>query len=154
MGVSNDDPKLNGSFARECGFSYPLICDIDLTVSVAYGAAPDKNAGKANRIAVLVDREGIVQKIWNNVDARTFPQECFDSLPPAPPPKPPYVKPGLQVNMEKLPPERKLKCEFCGFKYNTAALPVSNRGECPKCLAMPTKATDYAKPVYAVSSSG
>ena len=79
-GVSNDDTKQNASFARECRFSFPLICDVDLSISVAYGAAESISAASASRIAVLVDSRGIVERVWTDVDARTFPQECLDSL--------------------------------------------------------------------------
>jgi hypothetical protein len=138
IGVSNDDQSKNTAFARECGFSFPLICDVDLSVSVAYGAAKDKSAGKADRIAVLVNRDGVVEQIWQTVDAKTFPQTCLDGLKEPPPPPEPYVKPGLSCNMDKMPPELKLTCEFCGFKWNTRAVPHTNKGECPKCLGMPT----------------
>lgn len=57
-GVSNDPEDANGKFAGECGFSYPLICDTSLAVSVAYGAAADASAKSSSRIAVLVAKDG------------------------------------------------------------------------------------------------
>lgn len=87
MGVSNDPPEANGKFAGECGFSYPLICDTGMEVSVAYGAAASTSAGSSARICVLVEKEddglGIVYNVKDvhmKVDARKFPQEFLDSL--------------------------------------------------------------------------
>ena len=72
-------PK-NADFASGCGFSYPLVCDTDLAVSVAYGAAADASAGSAKRIAVLVGLDGNVAQVWPSVDARGFPAECLAGL--------------------------------------------------------------------------
>ena len=41
VGVSNDSKSKNAKFARECRFTYPLICDESLSISLAYGAATD-----------------------------------------------------------------------------------------------------------------
>ena len=80
VGVSNDKKEKNANFASECGFSYPLICDTDLAVSVAYGAAASATAGSASRIAVLINENGKVKSYWPAVDARKFPEECLASL--------------------------------------------------------------------------
>jgi len=85
VGVSNDGVEKNSEFARECGFSYPLICDTGLAISVAYGAAADSSASSAKRMAVLIDWEGKVEQVWPSVDARSFPTECLQSLREPPP---------------------------------------------------------------------
>ena len=84
VGVSNDPVAANDKFACEYGFSYPLICDESLTVSVAYGAAADTQASASKRIAVLVGKEGagfVVKDVWMKVDARAFPKELLANLP-------------------------------------------------------------------------
>ena len=83
VGVSNDAESANGKFAGECGFSYPLICDTSLAVSVAYGAAADSSAKSSSRIAVLVAKDGAaftVKEVFMKVDARAFPAELLASL--------------------------------------------------------------------------
>ena len=80
MGVSTDPAPANEKFASECGFSYPLICDENLAVSVAYGAAADATAKSASRIAVLVDPAGKVKEYYPSVDARKFPEEMLARL--------------------------------------------------------------------------
>jgi peroxiredoxin Q/BCP len=131
VGVSNDDADANGAFATSCGFEFPLLCDTKNLVSVAYGAAASAGAEKATRCAVLIDRDGVVKQVWPSVDARTFPDECLAGLPEPPPPPEPYQKPTLQLNMDKLPPAKKMVCAGCGFKWNSGAY---TKPECPKCL--------------------
>ena len=62
------------------GFTFPLLSDVSLEVSVAYGAAADTSAGNADRIAVLVGQDGLVKRVWSQVDARKFPQTCLDEM--------------------------------------------------------------------------
>ena len=80
VGVSNDAADANGKFASECGFTYPLLCDTDLKVSMAYGAASSPTAGMASRIAVLIDAAGKIEQYHAKVDARAFPTTLLESI--------------------------------------------------------------------------
>lgn len=80
LGVSNDAADKNSTFASEMGFTFPLLCDTSLAVSVAFGAASSSSDGKASRIACLVDEAGKVKGYYPKVDARAFPAECLKSL--------------------------------------------------------------------------
>jgi len=131
VGVSTDDQATNAEFAKQQGFEFQLICDDLRSVSMAYGAAKSANA-TASRMAVLIDRDGNVEKVWSSVDARKFPDEALASLKEPPPPPPPYVKPGLTANADRLKPEQRLQCSSCGFKWSTLAY---DKPKCPKCLA-------------------
>ena len=84
VGVSNDGVEANAKFASEQGFSFPLLCDTDLRISMAYGAAKSADAGKAARIAVLIDSSGTVEQYWPSVDARAFPATLIETLADAP----------------------------------------------------------------------
>jgi len=134
VGVSTDDQAANAEFAKQQGFEFPLLCDDLRAVSMAYGAAANAQA-TASRMAVLIDRDGKVEKVWPSVDARKFPEEALASLKEPLPPPPPYVKPGLTANMDKLKPEQRLKCSVCSFKWSTLAY---DKPACPKCLAKDT----------------
>jgi len=81
VGVSNDGVAENCAFASSCSFRYPLICDESLAISIAYGAAKDASAASASRMAVLIDREGNVAKVWASVDPKTFPETALKELP-------------------------------------------------------------------------
>ena len=77
--MSNDSVAKNNEFATSCSFSFPLICDEDLSMSIKYGAAT-AGAKSASRKAVLVAPDGKVTKYYDQVDARAFPEECVKSL--------------------------------------------------------------------------
>lgn len=79
VGVSNDSVSKNAEFATSCSFSYPLLCDEDLSVSIKYGAAT-AGAKSASRKAVLIAPDGTVAKYYDTVDARAFPEECVKAL--------------------------------------------------------------------------
>ena len=80
IGCSNDPVEKNAAFAKENGFTFPLICDTDLAVSVAYHAAPDASAGKANRVAVLIGANGQIEEYFGQVNAQEFPAELLAKL--------------------------------------------------------------------------
>ena len=69
-----------GAAVADEGFTFALLSDVSLEVSVAYGAAADTSAGNAGRIAVLVGQDGLVKRVWSTVDARKFPKTCLDEM--------------------------------------------------------------------------
>ena len=73
FGISNDDAEANGRFAKDNGFSFPLLCDTSLEVAIAYGAARAGDAA-AQRVAVLIDGEGRIEKYFATVDPSSFPR--------------------------------------------------------------------------------
>lgn len=80
VGCSNDDVTLNKKFAEEQGFTYPLLCDTTLAVAIAFGAAADSSAGKAARIAALIDETGMLIKYWNPAGKGEFPGQVLSEL--------------------------------------------------------------------------
>ena len=80
VGCSNDDVTLNKKFAEEQGFMYPLLCDTTLAVAIAFGAAADSSAGKAARIAALIDETGMLIKYWNPAGKGEFPGQVLSEL--------------------------------------------------------------------------
>lgn len=84
LGVSFDTPAENAAFVAKHHFPYPILCDTDRSVGVAYGAATDGKAGHAKRITVLVRPDGIVERIWDKVDVRSHPGDVLDAIKAAP----------------------------------------------------------------------
>jgi thioredoxin-dependent peroxiredoxin len=85
LGVSADDIASHRKFADKYGLSFPLLADIDTTVSQLYGVWKEKNyAGRTymgvNRETFLIDKEGIVRKIWPKVKAAEHAQEVLESI--------------------------------------------------------------------------
>jgi len=80
VGCSNDDDTKNSAFASEQGFSFPLLCDTDLTVAIAYGAAADASAGKASRIAALIGEDGKILQSWDPAGKGEFPAKALAAV--------------------------------------------------------------------------
>ena len=52
-----------------------------MSVCVAYGAAPDKSATKAARVAALIDGDGKILKYYDPAGKGEFPAEVLAELP-------------------------------------------------------------------------
>jgi thioredoxin-dependent peroxiredoxin len=77
--VSFDTPAQNKAFAEKYHFTFPLICDTDRTIGTAYGANTDPQKG-AQRVGVVIDREGVIKEWHARVDARGWPAEVVKTL--------------------------------------------------------------------------
>ena len=81
LGVSFDDARANTNFRTKHRFPFPLLCDQERSMAIAYGAADDAKAAYARRIAVLIDERGKVVKSWDRVNPRSFAAEALAALP-------------------------------------------------------------------------
>jgi peroxiredoxin Q/BCP len=80
MGVSFDTPAENRAFAEKFQFDYPLLCDTDRAMGVAYGAAASDSAKNAQRIGVVVGPDGRIREWLPKVDPKTFPRDVLQRL--------------------------------------------------------------------------
>lgn len=80
LGASFDSTARNKAFADKFGFNFPLLCDTERKLGVAYGAADDSRAGSARRISYLIGKDGRVKKAWAQVDAGRHPAEALEEL--------------------------------------------------------------------------
>ena len=80
LGVSFDSVGDNGAFAEKFQFNFPLLCDTERTLGVAYGAAEDARARTAKRISYLIGKDGRVRKAWGKVDAASHPAQVLAEL--------------------------------------------------------------------------
>jgi thioredoxin-dependent peroxiredoxin len=79
LGVSFDTPAENKKFAEKYSFNFPLICDTDRTIGTAYGANVDPHKG-AQRVGVVIDRDGKIKEWHARVDARAWPAAVVGTL--------------------------------------------------------------------------
>jgi peroxiredoxin Q/BCP len=79
LGVSFDSPADNKKFAEKFHFNFPLICDTDRTIGTAYGANTDPAKG-AQRVGVVIDKDGKIAQWHARVDARAWPAEVVRTL--------------------------------------------------------------------------
>ena len=80
LGASFDSQEKNAKFAQKFGFEFPLLCDTDRKLGLAYGAADDASAGSAKRITYLIGKDGKVRKAYPKVNAAAHPEEVLKDL--------------------------------------------------------------------------
>lgn len=79
-GISFDTVEQNRAFAEKFGFSFPLLCDTDRKVGIAYGAADSEKDQYARRIAYVIDENGRIAQAHPKVDASSYPAEQLAAL--------------------------------------------------------------------------
>jgi peroxiredoxin Q/BCP len=80
LGASFDDVDENAKFAAKYKFNFPLLCDTDRSIGLAYGAASSPSDEYAKRIAYLIDENGKIAEAHPKVDARNYPKEQLARL--------------------------------------------------------------------------
>ena len=70
----------NHAFREKFNFPFPLLCDTDRKVGLLYGACNSSRADFARRMGYLIDSDGVIQKAFRDVDARTFPEQVLAQL--------------------------------------------------------------------------
>lgn len=77
LGISFDTVQENAAFARKFAINYPLLCDVDRKIGLAYGACKSETESYAQRIAYVIDAQGKIENVFEKVDARQFPEEAL-----------------------------------------------------------------------------
>lgn len=85
LGVSTDDVDSHQKFANKYQLPFPLLADTDTTVSKLYDVYGEKNfAGKKymgiNRSTFLIDKDGIVRKIWHKVKPEDHAEQVLETV--------------------------------------------------------------------------
>lgn len=70
----------NERFAKKYDFPFPLLCDTERSIGMAYGAANSPEDGYARRIAYLIDEEGKIAEAHAKVDPAAYPSQQLRSL--------------------------------------------------------------------------
>ncbi len=83
LGVSLDSIKSHESFAAKQHLNFPLLSDGDKSVSTAYGIFKEKSMyGKTflgiERTTFVIDKEGIIRKIWPKVKVEGHIDEVLE----------------------------------------------------------------------------
>jgi peroxiredoxin Q/BCP len=77
LGVSFDDRAANQAFADKFGFPYPLLCDTERKIGMAYGACDSPDAKHAKRITYVIDENGVIRHALAKVDPPTHTAEIL-----------------------------------------------------------------------------
>ncbi len=80
LGVSFDPVEDNAAFAKRFDFPFALLCDTDRQVALAYGACDNPKAAYAERISYLIDEQGRILRVYQQVDPRIHAAEVLADL--------------------------------------------------------------------------
>ena len=85
LGASTDSISSHQKFADKYSLSFPLLADTDKTVSQLYGSYGEKtNYGKTymgvHRKTFLIDKDGVVRKIWHKVKPEGHADEVLEAV--------------------------------------------------------------------------
>ena len=80
LGVSFDSQEKNAKFAQKFEFNFPLLCDTERKIGLAYGATEPGATGGAKRISYLIGKDGKIRKAYPKVNAAAHPEEVLKDL--------------------------------------------------------------------------
>ena len=70
----------NAKFAENNQFPFPLLCDVDRQIGVAYGACEGPEARNPKRMTFVIGPDGKVLQVHAQVNARQHPEELLRTL--------------------------------------------------------------------------
>lgn len=85
LGISAGDETSHQKFAEKYGLPFTLLSDTDISVSQTYGVYGEKNLyGRKfmgiSRVTFLIDKEGIVRKVWPKVKPDGHANEVLEAV--------------------------------------------------------------------------
>jgi peroxiredoxin Q/BCP len=75
IGISVDDVAAQTKFVEQNQLNFPLLCDTEKTVTKAFGVLGAN--GLAQRKTFVIDKQGVVRKIYDKVDVKKHPDEVL-----------------------------------------------------------------------------
>lgn len=70
----------NRKFAEKFNYNFPLLCDTDKKLGLAYGACESTADGYAKRISYVISPEGRIAHVFEKVSAATHPEELLSMI--------------------------------------------------------------------------
>jgi peroxiredoxin Q/BCP len=80
LGASFNSVEENAAFAKRYDYNFPLLCDTERILGMAYGACDHAKARYAKRITVLIDETGKLMRLYDRVDPRDHPAQVLADL--------------------------------------------------------------------------
>ena len=78
LGVSVDDAETHKKFKEEYKLNYTLLADTAKEVSKIYSGL--RESGSANRVTFIIDKAGVINKIYRNFDVNENYKEIIEFL--------------------------------------------------------------------------
>ncbi|MFN4336095.1 MAG: peroxiredoxin [Candidatus Nitrosocaldus sp.] len=79
IGVSSDGLESHKRFASKYGLNFPLVSDVDNSISKLYGVFNEEKM-RARRVTFIIDKDGIIRHIMNRVDVDKHANDVIDIL--------------------------------------------------------------------------
>jgi len=70
----------NRAFADKFQYPFPLLCDVDRAIGMAYGACDTPAAEYAKRITYVIGSDGKIKQAHPKVSAASHPKELLAAL--------------------------------------------------------------------------
>lgn len=85
LGISKDSVKSHQKFAEKFGLPFPLLADTEAQVAQSYDVYKEKSMyGKkymgVERATFLIDKEGVIRKIWPKVKPDDHASEVLEAV--------------------------------------------------------------------------
>ncbi len=80
LGASFDSVDDNRAFAEKFDFPFPLLCDTDRSLGMAYGAARSADEGYAKRVSYVIGEDGRIALAYPKVDPKTHLDQILADL--------------------------------------------------------------------------
>ena len=80
LGVSLDNETDNKAFAEKFNFPYPLLCDVNQEIALAYEAVKGPKDEYASRITYVIGEDGNILEAISQVDTKTHSGDLCSRL--------------------------------------------------------------------------
>jgi peroxiredoxin Q/BCP len=80
LGVSFDTREENAAFAAKQGYDFPLLCDTQRAMGLAYGACDSPEDAYARRYTYVIDAEGRIERAIDTRDPGAQAAELLPAL--------------------------------------------------------------------------
>jgi thioredoxin-dependent peroxiredoxin len=80
FGVSLDNETDNKAFAEKFSFPYPLLCDVNREIALAYHAVKNVEEQYAARITYVIGEDGKILESIESVDTKTHSKDLCSRL--------------------------------------------------------------------------
>ena len=80
LGISFDTVADNRAFAEKFHYPFPMLCDVDRKIGLAYGACDTATAEYARRISYVIGPDGRILQAHAKVSAASHPKEILATL--------------------------------------------------------------------------
>ena len=80
LGVSLDNEADNKAFAEKFSFPYPLLCDVNQEIALAYEAVKGPGDEYASRITYVIGEDGNILEAISQVDTKTHSGDLCSRL--------------------------------------------------------------------------